>query len=287
MAITLAEAKPYIQQATVAQAGQQAGLKQQVQQLSQAAPAGTVAPGKEQIQALAGETTKAQAAPTLEAQKQAAAAAQAARAQQAQEIRLQKVGVLQKQKQDLAQLVTTNEERLSNFNVGIKHELFDKQMRIQKDKFGRSLFTNQQLMDWAALKAKNEEDFKRYQSTAEQMIRRKEQVLDQALRVIQQDLEQRLESARQQGNHELEMTLVKLEDAAKRRAAEAKAKAAAEGSLWAIGGTIVGIAAAAVVTIYSGGTAAPAAPAIIAAGAGLGQAAGQYGYSKYGKEPTV
>lgn len=283
MAVTLGEAKPFLEQANVGQAAQQAQLKQQVQQLSQAAPAGQAAPGKEQLQAAAADVTKQAAQPALQAQQQAAQQAQQARAQQAQENRLRKVQALQKQKQDLQRYVTDAEERLGNLNIGVKHELYDSQMKFAKDKMGRTTFTQQQLLDWTATKARNEEDFRMYEQTAQQMLERQDAAYNQAYKVVAQELQQQYDTAVQQGNWETAKTIQKLKVKAEQKMKEAKAKASANAGLWSTVGAGAGLVVGGVLTYVSGGSLAWTVPALMKAGEGMGQAA----YSKYGDKPSV
>jgi hypothetical protein len=279
MAVTLKEAKPFIEQAQLGQAQQQSALKQQIQQVSQAAPAGGLQPtvGKEAIQQTAAEVTKAQAAPVLQAEQAAAKQAQEQRAAQAQQLRLQKTQKLLKEKQTLTQQQTAHEERLANMNLGLKHELYDTQMKFAKDKMGRTIFTQQQLMDWAALKARNENDFRNYEQQAAQAIKRQEKVYNQAYKVIAAELDNQYAEAVQTANQERMRMIRDLKAEAEKKMQEAKARAAANGAIWSVG---LGVVGAVIGGIYSGGAAAGAGYAI---GSGLGSMA----YSTLGSKEEV
>lgn len=87
-------------------------------------------------------------------------------------------------------------QRLANISEEAKQEMFDSRLSFQKDEMGRQFLNQRQLADYAALQAKNEQDWQNYVQRSEQLAARKELVLKAA----QQKLVQQLQFENQQIN---------------------------------------------------------------------------------------
>jgi hypothetical protein len=267
MAITLGEAKPFIEQAKFGQSQATGQLQTQIQQ---AAQSGGPAPKTEQIQKLAGEVATTQAQPVLQAQQ--AAAEQAAQSQklQANQERLGKVRKIQETRQVLQEKGRENEQRLFNLSATLKAELYDNQMKFQKDELGRTLLNERQLADWAIMRAKNEEDLQKYEQITQQTLQKKEMLLNHAWKMLEQQLESQFARAEQEKDFEQKKMLYQMKKEFEEKKRRMLAEEAGKAALWKTGGAIVG----GVIGAYFGG------PAGAMAGASAGSAAGGMAYSK-------
>jgi hypothetical protein len=71
-----------------------------------------------------------------------------------------------------------NENRLGQLDQSLKTELLDKQMQFQRDDAGRVLLNQRQLLDFAALQARDMESLKDYQQAAQQASDRVLQMME-------------------------------------------------------------------------------------------------------------
>lgn len=169
----------------VAQGLQEARKTQLQEQIRQAKGPGTTQQAQQmgaqqqqvagQIQQRAAEQTQAQAAQVgqLGLQEQAAQQRAAGFEQQI---------ALGQREQNIA-------NKLAQLDTRLKNDLLDKQLQFQKDQAGNALFTERQLMDYAAQKAESQEEFQNYAQQAEQMYERKARILDKAHKELLQALE--------------------------------------------------------------------------------------------------
>lgn len=233
------------------------GANQQVQQ-------GLDEARKTQLQNTIKNSQPAQAttanAQQLGAQQQAVAGQNALQAQQTTQNQLTSVGQLglqeaglQQRQEDADQAIRLNDlqqkaaNKLSQLDSSLKNELLDRQLQFQKDKAGNTLFTERQLMDYAASKAQSEEEFANYAQMADQAYSRKIQVLEVAHKKLLQTAEQGYISEGKALDQESKKQIVEKMaavngaiDRAKNRQAENKARNQATGTIvgTAIGGAI-------------------------------------------------
>ena len=274
MAITLGQVKPAIgQQAPSAIAQQRTDL--QLQQATGAATQQGLTPQKSQIQATAGQVAQVKGQEQLKAQEQQVQQAQQQRQLQASEQKIQKVKQLMQTKQQLTQQQMENNSALDGLGMNLRQEYVDSVMKFKKDEIGRSVFNERQLADWAALKARNEEEFAEYEQSVLQAIEKKNRIMEQAFKIVSQKLEQDSTAAEQRQDQEAKLKIAAIQKDLQKRQSDARKKAAKSAMLFTTGGTILGAIAGSVVP--GAGTAAGAA-----AGAAIGGAAGGLAYSQFG-----
>jgi len=285
MALTIGQAKPYIEQAQFGQSQATGQLQTAIQQASQG-PGGGVVPRPDQIQKLAAETATASAQPVLQAQQAAAQQAQTAAGQAANAAKLERVRKIQGIKQDTAVKQREAEEKLFNLNSSLKSQLYDETMKFQRDELGRTSFNERQLADWAVMKARNEEDLMKYEQIASEAIQKKQMLMEQAWKVLEQDLQATWQRAEQEGDQALQIELRKMKQAYEKKRREAANRAAASGALWSgIGGALGAIGAGTAGFFASGGNVAVAGLAA-QSGYTVGKGLGETGYSQFGDKPS-
>lgn len=246
------------------------------------------------------------------AQQTGAAMAQAAGQQQLQNVQqgveqqgqIAKLGLQEQQQQGQARLgalalgqkeeAMNNEQKFAQISEQAKKEMFDSRKQFAQDEMGRKFTNERQLADYAALKAKNEQDWMDYQQKSTQLYDKKSQVLQAAQAKIAQQLEyenklvnqlQDQLNKKQMTEKERAVNMKILDDKLKQRqvlrqrAADAQAAldraAARKANRKAQGqaiGTVVGAVIGAVVVGYvTGGTGTAAG---YAAGASVGSSVG-------------
>lgn len=136
-----------------------------------------------------------------------------------------------------------NKQRLAQLDQDTRAELFDRQMRFEKDELGRTQFNDRQLADYAVLSARSQEQLRNYQQTAQlaydrniQLMRTAYDKLDEALRNENALREQGYDQAAIQ---EMYQEKRDMEQRIRREEAAAANKMAA----WSAGGAILGGAA--------------------------------------------
>jgi hypothetical protein len=160
----------------------------------------------------------------------------------------------------------------------MKSDLYDGNLKFQKDELGRTMFNERQLVDWAITKARNEEEFENYQQIASQMLERKRMVFDQAWKVLEQNLVYAYNKAEQEKDFALKAELADMKRRFEEKRQRMAAEAQASGAMWSTIGGIVGAGAG----LYLGWGNPAAAAAGAAAGQQLGSGLGQMAYSKSG-----
>lgn len=183
----------------------------------------------------------AQARTTQGIQRQTQALAQEAQGalEDAQEEVRAKVGAVKqaitKQSRDLS-------AALSRQGAATEAELFNDNLRFERDELGLAVWNERQLADYAATQAKSQEQLMAYEQQVAQTLERKQAVLRQALEVIRQTETQAFESEQQGLNMEqtrrIALAKKKLEDDLARLQAEAANSAAIWGGVTAAGGAI-------------------------------------------------
>jgi hypothetical protein len=179
-------------------------------------------------------------------------------------------------------------ERLGSLDSRFKQNIFDKQMQFKEDELGRTLFSEQQLLDYKIANARSDEDLLNYEQQVRGESDRRIALLSAAHAKIRQALEQGFQSGEQELDqaHKENLIRAKAELEAKLRREEARNKNRA--ARFSAAGQILGATAGAIVgTVVAGpgGTAAGAA-AGATAGASIGQGLGSLVYSSGYKGET-
>jgi hypothetical protein len=281
MAITLGQVKPTIGQQSPAAAAQQR-TDLQLQQAAGAATQQGLTPQKSQIQATAGQVAQVKGQEQIKEQQQQVQQAQQQRQVQASEQKVQKVKQLMQTKQELTQKSMQNSQALDSLQMNLRQEYVDKVTKFKKDEIGRTVFNERQLADWAATKARNEEDYAEYEQAMLQAIEKKNAVMEQAFKTVSRHLEQEFIKAEQAKDQAAMEQIAGIRNRIAKEQAEARKKAAQSASLWTTGGTLLGIAAGVAITVSTGGTGAAAIAAAASAGGSAGGAFGNLGYSQFG-----
>lgn len=238
-------------------------IKQAAAQMSPAAV------GTGQTQAMAAQAVKAQAQPGLQAAQQ--------NVQQQGEIakrQLQEKQATEQRKQMQRRLGSMQRDRefkdlIAKVDNNAKNKLIDAEMQFQQDRFGRTKFTERQLMDFAILQAKDENELQKYADNVRRATENEIYMIKHATRMLEQELKNQLEldhtkrdnayiAELAKRKHNLEMKMRKKQADKANRASMISTVAA------------VGVTAAAV--YFTGGAAAAYAPAIFAATQGATQA---------------
>lgn len=171
--------------------------------------------------------------------------------------------VFQQRKIQIETQTRNSVEQLRKLDASLAARFFDDQMKFSKDEIGRTVFTEQQLMDYAVVKYKRDEDFQNYKQSASQMSDRRMQVLKAAAARIELTLKQTFLADEQAATQEQTARLTKAKADMEVKIREQANANAERGAMFTALGTVVG----AVAGIVGG-------PAGIAAGAALGGAAG-------------
>ncbi len=191
----------------------------------------------------------------------------------------------------------TNEQKFASISEQAKREMFDSRKQFAQDEMGRKFGNERQLADYAALKAKDAQQWADYQQKTEHLYARKSQMLQTAQAKLAQQLEhenklinQLQDQATKKGigererNQILQVTEQKLKQREALRVGQIElqkamdkqaADAANRQAMWQGAGTIVG---AVVGAVASGGN-----PAGAQAGASLGGSAGTLASSQAGR----
>jgi hypothetical protein len=179
--------------------------------------------------------------------------------------------------------VNNQQTRFSVLNRDLAKKLHDDTMEFQHDELGRTIWNEKQLMDYAVIQAKNQEELENYATMRQQMVERKQQVMKQAYAVIGQTLQQMLSEdltntqhaynqEHQEKRQQLQLWLTARKKEAQDKMDQANRQAAETGALWGI----VTAAGAAVAV------ANPAVGAGIMGAAAIGKyASGEYASGEY------
>ncbi len=247
---------------------QKAARDIQMQQAVAAAPSRGVG----QIAPVAGALGAQQTATQVAQQAQRAQQVQAGLTQVGQ-LGLQQQGM--DQRADLAKQQATSQNAyatiqrdLSNLNMNLSNKLLDSQLQFQRDATGRAVLNEQQLLDYAVVKAKNQQDLENYKQTVEQSWLKKQQMLKAAHAKIVQSLESGYMSEQQQLNNEQTKQLAEAKVAVEREMRESQIRAANQQAKLNAGASILTSIAGGVI----GGLVA--GPAGAAAGASVGGSVG-------------
>jgi hypothetical protein len=273
MAIQLGAVKPTMTtQNPATQAQQSADL--QLQQAGQQMAQSGLTPQKTQIQQAASQVAQVKGQEQLKATQQNVQQAAQERQLQANSNKINKVKEIMQSKQKVQQETLKNTDLLDGIGMNLRNKYVDQVKQFQKDELGRSLMNTRQLSDWAALKARNEEEFAEYSDMMQQALEKKQAITDQAFKVISQELSQQFAIAEQAKDQATMEEIGAIKKRIQEAQIKAKKDAANKSAMWTTVGTVVGIAAAVAITAGTMGLGAAAAPAIIGASAAGGAAVG-------------
>jgi hypothetical protein len=161
------------------------------------------------------------------------------------------------------------QSKIYSLNSALAGQLFEDQMKFQKDELGRSVWQTRQLVDWAVSKAKSDEDLAGFEQKLSQEYKRKMQVLQTAHNKIIQALQQEFLSGEQEKDQALRAELTKAQAELKKKMNKQQNDAKMWSSIITAGGTIAGGIAGSFIPVVgtAGGAALGGGLASAAAGA--------------------
>lgn len=133
-----------------------------------------------------------------------------------------------------------NLQKFADVSAQAKKEMFDDQMKFQKDEQGRTLFNERQLADYAKLNAENDQEYRNYAQNAEQLNKRKLQTMEAAYKVAMQDLQHKQAIAEQKKDQQAQLEINYIRKSIEEQMAKEKAKAANRTAAFQTGGAIIG-----------------------------------------------
>jgi len=270
MAIQLGAVKPTMSAQNPAEVAQQK-TDLQLQQAGQQMLQSGLTPQKTQIQQAATQVAQVKGQEQLKATQQNVQQAQQERQVQSNANKVAKVQEIMKAKQTVQADTLKNSELLDGIGMNLRNEYVNKVKEFKKDELGRALLNTRQLSDWAALKARNEEEYGEYEQMMQQALEKKQAITEQAFKVVSQELNQQWAAAEQSKDQAAMEQIAGIRASIKKAQDDARKKAALNSQLWITGLTV---AAAAVAIVATGGMAAAPAAVIISASAGAGGTAG-------------
>lgn len=145
-------------------------------------------------------------------------------------------------------------DRLGALNSQLKTKLFDSQMNFNRDELGRTVFNEQQLLDYKLAQGMADEDLLNYEQTARQMTDRKLQMLKTAQAKIMSELNQEFSSGQQELDQAHKKALVEQKRAIEEKIRKEQAKAKNRGAMFSAAGTVIGAVAGGMVAGPAGAT---------------------------------
>jgi hypothetical protein len=175
-------------------------------------------------------------------------------------------------RQELARrhIALQNEERgmrqqLADMDRDVKNKVFDDELQFRRDTLGRTIFSQKQLMDYAVLKATNDEQLRDYENTMAQGYMYKQAMYNQSKALIEQELRKQFTIDEQDRDQKhtlrLQNALTRIQNEMNQIQTDANNTA----SMWQAGGAIIGGIGGAIAGTFAG---MPVQGAM--AGAGLG-----------------
>lgn len=222
---------------TALQGEQSRQTQTELANLARAGQMPTTMRGAQQAAAKMQEQSYAQG---TELAKQAGVEELQARKTSAGQARLEKAQQLSELRKSVNASIRQQEETFANLSGNIKAQVFDDQLKFQKDELNRTQFNDRQLADWALLKAKNQVELKKYEDMMRRSIERKRIVTDMAYKTVTQALQQTWTSKEQALDQQAKEDLREIAIQAQQARARAKAKAANCAGIWSTVGTVVG-----------------------------------------------
>lgn len=183
-----------------------------------------------------------------------------------QEDKMQKQQELFTRQQALAQRNRGLTNQLARLDSNLKDRLFDQQLQFKKDEFGRTIWNERQLADFAVLQAKTQADLDKFEQMVDQQSKRRLQILQTAQAKLKQVLEQNYLREGQELDQSARKEIARMKAAAEEKIRKEKARRANRGAMLQGAFTVIG----AIVGAVTAGPPGAAAGAQI--GSGVGQA---------------
>lgn len=229
-----------------------------------------------------GTTALAQQVGGQQAQQAGAIQVQAAQrtAQQAQQVgqmalqedRMQKQQELFTRQQSLAQRNRGLTNQLARLDSNLKDQLLDQQLSFKRDEFGRTIWNERQLADFAVVQAKTQIDLENFEQTMHQQSQRRLQIMQAVQAKLKQVLDQNFMREGQALDQKTRLYIAEKMREAKEKEARERARRASRGALLQGAFTVAGAAAGGILGAAAGGIgAAPGAAIGAQVGSGLGQ----------------
>ena len=202
----------------------------------------------------AGTTKVAQQIGAQQAQQAGAIQVQTAQrtAQQAQQVgqmalqedRIQKQKELFTRQQALAQRNRALTNQLARLDSDLKDQLFDQQLSFKRDEFGRTIWNERQLADFAVLQAKTQIDLEKFEQVMHQQSQRRLQIMQVVQAKLKQALEQNFMREGQELDQQTRLFIAQKMKEAKEKEARERARRSSRGALiqgaFTVAGAIIG-----------------------------------------------
>jgi predicted nucleic acid-binding protein len=171
-------------------------------------------------------------------------------------------------------------ERLAALDDRAKREVFDAELQFKKDAADQTQFTQRQLLDYARVNAKSDDEFKTWSQRAQQASRRNIQVLETINNRLEETLRSGYVKGKQKLDQESRLELTRL----KRANDEAIARARANGANTAMAGQAIGGVMTAVGTgLILSGVGTPVGVGLMVGGTALSAYSAQEGARQQGE----
>jgi hypothetical protein len=135
--------------------------------------------------------------------------------------------------------------RLANLDQRLKSQLLDDQLQFQRDQAGRASFNDRQLLDYAALNSRNQQEYMNYVQQAQQMQDREMQLLKAAEQKLTQVINQGYIKKGKRLDQQLKVELTRKKRELQKQIQDKQNKAANRAAMFQAGGAILGTAAGA------------------------------------------
>lgn len=210
----------------------------QFRQAAQAAPATQGA-----AQQLGAQTQQARQQGIAQGAQQSLQKQQQVAELQNQEQRMANQQNLFNRQQGLQQKQRQLEGQLSQLGEEAKQKIWDDNLKFEKDELGRTQFNERQLLDYAILNAKSDEDLAAFEQQMNFESEKRMNALRASQAKIKQALEQGFDDYNQTLDAEQKMKLVRAQHELDRKMKEESNKAANRASMFGAAGTIGGAVA--------------------------------------------
>ena len=171
-------------------------------------------------------------------------------------------------------------ERLAALDNSAKREVFDSQLQFKKNTADQTQFTQRQLLDYAKVNAKSDEEFKTWSQRTQQASRRNIQVLETINNRLAEALSADYSKGKQKLDQQSRLELTKL----KRENDQAIARARANGANTAMAGQAIGGVMTAVGTgLILSGVGAPVGVGLMVGGTAVSAYSAQEGARQQGE----
>ena len=185
-----------------------------------------------------------------------------------QEDKMQKNQELFTRQQAITQKNRAYTNQLAGMDNNLKDQLLDQQLSFRTDEFGRTLFNERQLADFAVMQATSQADLDKFEQTVNQQSQRRMQILQTAQAKIKQALEQNFMREGQALDQQTRMALAKMKQEAEAKIRKEKNKRNGRAAMFQGGLTILGAGAGALIAGPGGYAAGASAGAALGGGVG-------------------